>query len=208
MRDGDGRRVHWDQVYTTKAETEVSWFQTDPEPSLDLIETAGAGLDSATIDIGGGASRLADHLLERGYGDVTVLDLSAAALGAARARLSARASSIRWIVADVTSWEPDGAYDVWHDRAAFHFLTDPNDRRAYVERIARAVRQGGHAIIASFAEDGPERCSGLPVVRYSPASLADEIGAGFRLVESRPHLHATPSGAMQSFQFSLFERAG
>lgn len=208
MRDGDDRRAHWEQVYTTKAETEVSWFQDNPEPSLDLIEAAGAKSDAAIIDIGGGASRLADKLLERGFGALTVLDLSAVALQTAKARMGERSASIRWIAADVTGWDPDRSYNIWHDRAAFHFLTEPAGRRAYVERMAHAVGKGGHAIIATFAEDGPERCSGLPVVRYSATSLAAEIGPGFRLVESQPHLHATPAGATQSFQFSLFEREG
>jgi SAM-dependent methyltransferase len=200
-----GRQAHWESVYTTKGENEVSWFQQSPTPSLDLIMMQ-AEPTSAIIDVGGGASRLVDHLLERGFEDVTVLDLSAAALAADKVRLGARAERVNWIVADVTSWEPARTYDIWHDRAAFHFLTEASDRAAYVARIERGLKIGGHAIIATFAPDGPEKCSGLPVARYDSASLARTLGTPFKLVHTQRHEHATPWGSRQIFQFSVFRR--
>jgi SAM-dependent methyltransferase len=202
----ESRQAHWEGVYTQKGENEVSWFQENPAPSLELIEQVGATAASAIIDIGGGASRLVDNLIDRGFEDVTVLDLSDAALQAAATRLGGRASQVHWIVADATVWEPLKAYDVWHDRAAFHFLTEDRDRGAYVVRLERALKVGGHAIIATFALDGPERCSGLPVVRYDPASLGQTLGRAFQLVDTRRHAHATPWGSDQSFQFSVFCR--
>lgn len=203
-----GRQAHWENVYATKGENEVSWYQQSPAPSVELIVQAGATGKSAIIDIGGGASRLVDHLVEQGFEDVTVLDLSEAALKAARARLGARADRVRWLVADATTWEPSRPYDIWHDRAAFHFLTDEKDRAAYVERLRRGLKVGGHAIIATFALDGPEKCSGLPVVRYDGASLERTLGTGFKLVHTRRHEHATPWQSRQIFQFSVFRREG
>ena len=202
----ESRQAHWEDVYTKKGENEVSWFQENPAPSLELIAQVGATSASAIIDIGGGASRLVDSLIDRDFEDVTVLDLSAAALGAAKARLGSRAAQVHWIVADVTVWEPLKAYDIWHDRAAFHFLTEDRDRAAYVARLERALKVGGCAIIATFALDGPERCSGLPVVRYDPASLGQTLGRAFQLVDSRRQAHATPWASNQSFQFSVFRR--
>jgi SAM-dependent methyltransferase len=206
------RQDHWQSVYTQKSESEVSWFQENPAPSLAMIEQTGAAPGSAIIDIGGGASRLVDRLVERDFRNVTVLDLSGAALEVAKARLKAglgeRAAQVKWLVADVTIWEPQDTYDIWHDRAAFHFLTDDADRAAYVARLGRAVRVGGYAIIATFALDGPERCSGLQVVRYDAASLGKTLGDRFELVTTRSHAHATPWGSEQSFQFSLFRRVG
>jgi SAM-dependent methyltransferase len=202
------RQSHWQSVYTQKGESEVSWFQESPAPSLGMIEQTGAAPGSAIIDIGGGASRLVDHLVARGFRNVAVLDLSGAALEVAKARLGDRAAQVRWLVADVTIWEPQDIYDIWHDRAAFHFLNRDADRAAYVARLVRAVKVGGHAIIATFALDGPERCSGLPVVRYDAASLGETLGDRFELVTTRSHAHATPWGPEQSFQFSLFRRVG
>jgi SAM-dependent methyltransferase len=206
------RQAHWEDVYTTKGENEVSWFQHSPAPSLDLIVQAGATPESGIIDIGGGASRLVDNLVEQGFEDVTVLDLSAAALAAARNRLEshfgAGAHRVQWIVADVTTWEPARMYDIWHDRAAFHFLTDPSDRDAYIARLGRGLRIGGHAIIATFALDGPEKCSGLPVARYDSASLGRTLGDAFRLIHTERHQHATPWESRQAFQFSVFRREG
>ena len=202
----ESRQAHWEDVYTKKGENEVSWFQENPAPSLELIAQVGATSASAIIDIGGGASRLVDSLIDRDFEDVTVLDLSAAALGAAKARLGSRAAQVHWIVADVTVWEPLKAYDIWHDRAAFHFLTEDRDRAAYVARLERALKVGGCAIIATFALDGPERCSGLPVVRYDPASLGQTLGRAFQLVDSRRQAHSTPWASNQSFQFSVFRR--
>ena len=201
-----GRRAHWENVYTTKGEREVSWFQQDPAPSLELIALAGLSEGASIIDIGGGASRLVDILVERNIGRVTVLDLSAAALAAAKTRLGSRAAEVQWVTADITAWEPTQTYDLWHDRAAFHFLTDPADRSAYVGRLKKAVKRGGHVVIGTFALDGPEKCSGLPVVRYDAASLAEILGTDFKLIDARRHDHATPWGAVQKFQFSTFRR--
>ena len=200
------RQAHWDEVYTSKDETGVSWFQDNPAPSLELIEQAQGGSDVDIIDIGGGASRLADGLLARGFRHLTVLDISAAALDLAALRLGRRASEVRWIVADVTEWHPARRFDIWHDRAAFHFLVDPIDRTAYVARLKEALVPGGHAIIATFAADGPDTCSGLPVRRYDAAGLATELGAEFTLVDSRPQDHVTPWNSTERFQFSVFQK--
>jgi SAM-dependent methyltransferase len=202
----ESRQAHWEGVYTKKAENEVSWFEEIPAPSLELIAQIGATPAWAVIDIGGGASRLVDNLIDRGFGDVTVLDLSDAALEATKARLADHAAQVHWIVADATVWEPLKTYDVWHDRAAFHFLTEERDRAAYVARLEQALKVGGYAIIATFALDGPERCSGLPVVRYDAASLVQTLGRAFQFVDTRRHAHATPWGSDQSFQFSVFRR--
>lgn len=200
------RQAHWEAIYSTKGENEVSWFQENPAPSLDLIVQAGASPASTVIDIGGGASRLVDALLERGFRAITVLDLSEAALATAKERIGGRAEQVCWIAADATTWEPPKTYDIWHDRAAFHFLTEEQDRAAYVSCLARALAPGGQAIIATFALDGPERCSGLPVVRYDPPSLSRTLGNTFELIDSRQHQHTTPWGSNQSFQFSVFRR--
>ena len=205
------RQAHWENVYTSKDETTVSWFQANPAPSLDLIERVGQRKDADVkdidiIDIGGGASRLADHLLAHGFRHVTVLDISQGALDLAALRLGRRASEVQWIAADVTEWNPSRRFDLWHDRAAFHFLVDPEDRAAYIARLKLALRVGGHAIIATFAPDGPEKCSGLPVHRYDAEGLARELGETFVLVESLRHDHSTPGNATQRFQFSVFQR--
>jgi 2-polyprenyl-3-methyl-5-hydroxy-6-metoxy-1,4-benzoquinol methylase len=207
MNDAN-RKAHWEAVYTTKGENEVSWFQENPTPSLELIDLANPTPEFAIVDIGGGISRLVDGLVVRGFGHVTVLDISEAALDAARARLGQRASQVQWIRADVTKWVPTQTFDVWHDRAAFHFLIDPSDRSAYVARLKQAIKPGGHVIIGTFAVDGPEKCSGLPVNRYDAASLAKELGAGFVLVDSRRHDHSTPWKSAQRFQFCIFRRTG
>jgi SAM-dependent methyltransferase len=200
------RKDHWENVYTTKGESEVSWFQRDPAPSLELIDLAQPAPESAIADIGGGASRLVDRLVARRFSHVTVLDISEAALAAAKARLGARAGEVQWIVADVTKWRPTQAFDIWHDRAAFHFLTESADKAAYVSCLKAAINPGGRVIIGTFALDGPERCSGLAVSRYDAASLAATLGHGFGLVDTRRHEHATPSGVIQKFQFSTFRR--
>jgi SAM-dependent methyltransferase len=197
---------HWEGVHSTRGETEVSWFQASPDPSLRLIERAGIGPSASVIDVGGGASRLVDALLDRGFASIAVLDLSAAALARSRARLGTRAAIVDWIVADATTWTPTAGYDLWHDRAAFHFLTEEPQRAAYVERLRAALRPGGHAIVATFALDGPERCSGLPVVRYDGDGLARALGPGFERLATVADLHRTPSGGEQRFQFSLFRR--
>lgn len=201
------RQSHWENVYQTKGEREVSWFEESPAISLDLIRATGVAADASIIDIGGGTSRLVDVLLDAGFRSITVLDLSHQALAAAKARLGARGGNVRWIAADVTSWEASQTYDVWHDRAAFHFLIEARDRAAYVQRVLRAVRPGGHIILGTFALDGPERCSGLPVMRHDAASLGAVLGPSFALIESRNHAHRTPSGNVQRFQFSRFRRS-
>jgi len=202
------RRDHWDEIYASKAETQVSWLQETPAPSLELLALVGATPRSAILDVGGGASRFVDHLLAQGYEDVTVLDLSAAALETAKARLGEAASRVAWIAADVTAWAPSRAYDVWRDRAAFHFLVDPDDRAAYRVRLRQALRRGGHAVLATFALDGPERCSGLSVRRWDAAGLAEFLGTDFVLLDARRHEHVTPRGSVQRFQFATFQFAG
>jgi len=194
---------HWETVYTSKSDAELSWTQQEPTTSLTLIEdVCPAG---RVIDVGGGTSLLAERLLDRGYA-VTVLDISQAAIDRARQRLGARITEVSWIVADVTAGPDLGTFDVWHDRAVFHFLTASGDRAAYAALLARTVPVGGHAVIATFAPDGPEKCSGLEVRRYDGRALAAELGPRFHLLRSVPELHRTPWGAVQSFQYSLFER--
>ena len=200
------RQAHWQNVYTTKGEGEVSWFQDSPAISIDLIKSAAVSKESAIVDVGGGASRLVDHLLKDGFRSIAVLDLSSAALETAKSRLGSAGADVEWITSDVTTWRPRRQYDVWHDRAAFHFLTDPGDRRAYIDTLRSALRPNGQAIIATFALDGPEKCSGLPVQRYDASTLQRELGEDFRLIESRRETHTTPWDSTQSFQFARFVR--
>lgn len=201
-----GRKTHWENVYATKGEREVSWFEESPELSLELIRAAGATPRSAVIDIGGGASRLVDVLLAQGFASITVLDLAQTALAVAQRRLGNAAGKVTWVAADITQWQPPRRYDLWHDRAVFHFLTEAADRAAYVEALRQALVPGGKAIIGTFAPEGPERCSGLDVVRYDGAALAATLSTSFALIDTRRHAHHTPSGSVQHFQFSLFER--
>jgi ubiquinone/menaquinone biosynthesis C-methylase UbiE len=201
------RRTHWQGVYTTKSDSEVSWYEDTPELSLTLLHEAGLTPGMSVIDIGGGASRLVDTLVDADQAHVCVLDLSSAALGRARSRL-ADTAPVKWVVSDVTSWTPDREYDLWHDRAAFHFLTTVGDQQAYVRVLAQALKDGGKAVIGTFALDGPEKCSGLPVARYDAMSLQAVLGEQFRLVRTRRHEHTTPWGSVQKFQFSTFEKAG
>jgi trans-aconitate methyltransferase len=200
------RQSHWQNVYLSKGEQQVSWTQLDPQPSLGLIEKYAAGRDASIVDIGGGASRLVDALVADRFAAITVLDLSEAALQAAKTRLGEQGGTVRWVAADATAWQPPHAFDIWHDRAAFHFLVEAQERAAYVDRLHAGVKPGGHAIIATFAPDGPEKCSGLPVQRYDPESLARTLGGAFGLVERQFHRHVTPWGAEQSFQFSVLRR--
>ena len=195
----DERRQHWDRVHAARQPTEVSWFQERPERSLRLIQHTGVRADQPIIDIGGGASRLVDHLLAAGFSDVTVLDVSATALGLARARLGESAARVTWIEADITLLQPARRYHVWHDRAVFHFLTDEADRRAYARALATGLDPGGFAIVATFGPEGPERCSGLPVVRYGPEALAAELG--LTLMASEAEMHRTPAGKDQQFVY-------
>jgi ubiquinone/menaquinone biosynthesis C-methylase UbiE len=193
---------HWEKVYETKSANTVSWFQEHAEQSLRLIRETGVPLTASIIDVGGGASTLVDDLLENGYQSVTVLDLSGAALAAAQKRLGSQAKSVRWIEANITNTElPAHAYDVWHDRAVFHFLISAADRHAYVEAVLRAVKPGGHVIVATFAEDGPTQCSGLPVMRYSAGELHAEFGSPFTLLRHEKEEHHTPTGNIQKFVY-------
>ena len=193
-------QTHWDKIYTEKAPDQVSWYRPHLEESLELIEQAGAGSSASIIDIGAGESTLVDDLLARGYSDLTVLDISHAAIAASRKRLGDATERVRWLVADITQAELEpSAYDVWHDRAVFHFLTAAADRRAYVRQVVRTVRRGGHIIVSAFGPEGPTRCSGLDVVRYDAVSLHAEFGANFRLLSSSRHLHETPFGTTQQF---------
>jgi len=197
-------KSHWEGVYDQKAHTEVSWFQTRAEVSLRLIERARIPRTAAIIDVGGGASRLVDDLLGSDYRNLTVLDLSGAALRAAKARLGPRAERVRWLEADILDAPlAEQAYDLWHDRAVFHFLVRPEARQAYVQALKRAVKPGGQVILATFAEDGPTRCSGLPVMRYSPERLQAELGGSIAILEHEEELHRTPGGATQQFLYCL-----
>lgn len=203
---GNDSDAFWDDVYRRKGDDKVSWYEEAPELSLQLIGDAGIGTDAAIVDIGGGASRLVDHLVRRGQRAVTVLDLSAEALSHARARLGEAGSRVGWVVSDVTRWQPDRQYDLWHDRAAFHFLTDPADQAAYARVLAAALQPNGVAIIGTFAPDGPETCSGLPVARHDGTSLAAILGPGFQLEREVRHAHTTPWGSVQQFQYSSFRK--
>lgn len=195
-------RTHWDTVYRTKAATEVSWYQEHAVRSLDLIRRTGVPVTGRIIDVGGGASTLVDDLLAAGYTDITVADISPAALDVARMRLGALADRVTWLEADITRAPlPVAAYDIWHDRAVFHFLTDAPDRARYVDQVRRTVKSGGHVIVATFATDGPDKCSGLPVTKYDPESLHAEFGADFRLTESMRETHVTPAGGEQRFVY-------
>jgi len=196
------RKQYWEQVYATKASDSVSWFQEHAGQSLQLIHNTMLGRDAAIIDVGGGTSTLVDDLVSEGCTDLTVLDLSSAALAVAKQRLGKYADAVHWMEGDITRAElPLHRFDIWHDRAVFHFLTDPADRHAYVEQVMRAVRPGGHVIIATFAEDGPEKCSGLPVMRYQPKTLHSEFGDDFLLVEHEKEAHHTPFGTVQQFVY-------
>jgi len=199
------RKAHWEGVYAAKGESEVSWFQVEPALSLELIRAV-CPARGRVIDVGGGASVLVDRLLNSGFEHVAVLDVSRSALDKARARLGERADAVRWIEADVTMAEDLGEFDVWHDRAVFHFLTDPADRQRYVKLARRSISPGGHLIIASFADDGPKRCSDLDVCRYDGRSLAAELGDAFSLVRERTETHVTPWGSTQAFFYGGFRR--
>ncbi len=193
-------KEHWERVYTTKPSTGVSWFQEHAQQSLRLIQQAGVPHTGSIIDVGGGASTLVDDLLNEGYGSITVLDLSEAALHATQDRLGKRAQSVQWLEGDIVMHPlPEHAYDIWHDRAVFHFLTDEADRRAYVAKVLRSVKPRGHVIVATFAEDGPTQCSGLPVMRYSPTELHEQFGPSFSLLKQEREEHHTPFGTTQKF---------
>ena len=200
------RQQHWEQVYSERSPLEVSWYQREPELSLAIIEESGIDHRAPIIDVGGGGSTLVDHLLGRGYGDITVLDLSQKALDATAERLGEGAAGVRWIQSDIAAFEPPRQYAFWHDRAVFHFLIDPADRARYRAAAEAALAPGAFMLIATFAPDGPEKCSGLPVARYDAPSLVTELGDGFQRIESHHETHRTPGGAEQAFGFHLFRR--
>jgi SAM-dependent methyltransferase len=202
----DERREHWRRVYTDKQPDAVSWYQATPAPSLAALDRFGAAPSQSLIDIGGGASTLVDALLERGWRDVTVLDIAAPALAAAQARLGERAAGVTWEVADITTWQPPRSWDVWHDRAVFHFLTDPAQRHAYIGALEAGLVAGGLAIFATFAPGGPEKCSGLVVERYDADKLARTLGPGFHLEASWAEQHLTPWDSAQAFTWCVFRR--
>ena len=200
------RQQHWNAVYQTKGDTEVSWFESEPQVSLELI-TAVEPTPCSVIDIGGGASRLVDSLLATGYTRLTVLDISATALEQAKARLGKAADRVTWHVANITETEALGQFDLWHDRAVFHFLTAPDERQKYVALASRTLRVGGHLILGTFALDGPPKCSGFDVCRYDSARLTGELGPRFKLLREISHTHVTPAGKQQHFIFCLFEHS-
>jgi SAM-dependent methyltransferase len=200
------RKSHWDRVYSSKAETEVSWYQAEPKLSLELIREFCPSCGSV-IDVGGGASLLVDRLLAEGFSHLSVLDISEAALERAKGRLGARSDQVKWIVGDVTEVRSVGAFDVWHDRAVFHFLTDPTDRQKYTQLALRTLSPGGHLILATFAPDGPTRCSGLDICRYDAEAVLKELGDSFSIVKELRETHTTPAGRTQNFFYGVFRRA-
>ncbi len=208
MKDNVGSKSHWDAVYQQKAVDETSWHQPVPEMSLAMIRRAAVSLETPVIDIGGGASFLADHLLDLGYGDVTVLDISRAALEQAQSRLGECSEQFSWIEADVTRFAPARRYGLWHDRAAFHFLTDAGDQKRYASVLEQALEPGGQAIIATFSPQGPKKCSGLETVRYDAPGIEKTLGPAFRLLEHQENLHITPRGQEQRFNFFRILKTG
>lgn len=193
---------HWERIYTEKAPDAVSWYRPHLEKSLSLIEQVALGKSAAIIDVGGGESTLVDDLLARGYENITVVDISQTAIDASRKRLGAASELVSWVVADINKIELEAsAYELWHDRAVFHFLAAETDRVAYVRQVTRAVRRGGHVIVSTFGPEGPMKCSGLDVVRYDARSLHREFGEHFQLLESSKELHHTPFGTVQQFLY-------
>ena len=199
-------RDHWREVYSAKRPDEVSWYQASPTSSLAALGRSAAGPHMSLVDVGAGASTLVDALLDRGWADVTLVDISEPALDASRARLGSRAGTVRWQVADVRRWRPGRVFDIWHDRAVFHFLTEAEDRACCKHALAQATHPGSLIVLATFSADGPEKCSGLPVRRYDAAALAAELGGEFRQIDEWRETHVTPSGSGQHFQWCVFER--
>jgi SAM-dependent methyltransferase len=193
------RAPHWDGVYARLAESQVSWFEPSPTCSLAMLDALGATPEHSVIDVGAGASRLVDALLTRGFKDVTALDVSAGGLGVARQRLGPAAAPVVWIVADVLDWTPQRHYAIWHDRAVFHFLTTDTERARYLELLDAALTPQGAVVIGTFAQDGPQQCSGLPTARYSPTELARVLGPDFAVAATHREEHLTPSGTLQPF---------
>jgi SAM-dependent methyltransferase len=200
------RQEHWEAVYRGRVPELVTWYQAHPELSLSFIAAAGLGSDAAIVDVGGGSSELVDHLLGQGYTNLTVLDVSSVATGYARRRLGDRADDVTWVEEDVLEYRFDTMFDLWHDRAVFHFLTDPTDQQRYIARLTDAVAIGGHVIIATFGLDGPETCSGLPVQRYGRETLSEALGTAFSPVRFQDETHLTPTGKTQEFLYGYFQR--
>jgi len=195
-------KEHWDSVYRNRGSEQVSWYRPHLDRSLAFLEATGLGRDARVIDVGGGASTFVDDLLDRGYTNVTVLDLSAAALDVAKGRLGSRASQVKWICADVTDPQlPSEAYDFWHDRAVFHFLREPAARARYVSAVRRMLKPGGHIVVATFGPHGPEKCSGLDVMHFTPEALHAEFGPEFARLSDAVEMHTTPWGSEQEFVY-------
>lgn len=199
------RKSHWERIYAKTIPTEVGWYQVEPAVSLELIASTGVGHSDKIIDVGGGASVLVDKLLCQGFQDLTVLDVSSKALDYAKERLGSEAEAVKWIEADVTEFELPEKYDLWHDRAVFHFLTEGKDRKKYVQNMEEALNPGGHVIIAAFSIDGPLKCSGLNVERYSPEKMNNELGDSFELVKATDEGHMTPWGKEQKYTYCYFK---
>ncbi len=207
MTDAE-REAHWDAIYDERDFDEVGWYQSTPTISLDLIDQLDLDREARIIDVGGGRSKLVDALLEHDFTDITVLDLSASALEQSQKRLGERAEPIDWRQGDLLEWDGDeDSFDLWHDRAVFHFLTDPGDRTAYLETLDEALADEGHVILATFTIDAPAQCSGLPVARRDPEHFDEVLGDAFELLETRQEVHLTPSGVRQPYVYGLFERA-
>jgi SAM-dependent methyltransferase len=202
----DDRQEHWESVYESKASTEVSWYQPTPTKSLELIRQTGIRHEAAIIDIGGGASTLVDHLLDEGYTDITVLDVAGGAFAHTRDRLGQRAADVNFVVADVTTFAPSHSYQLWHDRAVLHFLTDADDRARYVQTLERALAPGSHLVLSSFGPDGPDKCSGLEIRRYNIDDVAELVGGSFELQHWELENHKTPWDAEQQFLYSRWTR--
>ena len=200
------RQAHWEQVYSEKTPTEVSWFQSHPQQSLELVNTAAIDKTARIIDVGGGASTLVDFLLDAGYQNIAVLDIAQAAIEQAKRRLGERASKVVWIKEDVTAFSADEAFDIWHDRAVLHFLTGRDEQKKYVAVLRRTLKPGGQAVIAAFNLEGPDKCSGLGIVRYSAETMSALLGCAFQLIETLTEEHATPRGSSQSFVYCRFRK--
>jgi 2-polyprenyl-3-methyl-5-hydroxy-6-metoxy-1,4-benzoquinol methylase len=203
MQDPQASRAHWEAVYANKRPHELSWFQPSLDVSLKLIRRTGIARNASILDVGAGSATLVDHLLDNGFTNVAVLDIARSGLEHAKARLAAKTTQVEWIVADVTDWRPPRLFDLWHDRAVFHFLTDPADQRSYARTLAAALKPNGWAIIAGFAPGGPQRCTGLDVVRHDAESLHDVFGSAFKVMEAHGETHVTPTGAEQAFRYHI-----
>ena len=202
----ENRKEHWEKIYIERKPNQVSWFQTSPIRSLELVKLSGTSKEGSVIDVGGGASVLVDKLLDEGFKNITVLDISSHGLEYAKTRLGNKANQVKWVVVDVIQFEPEDKFDLWHDRAVFHFLTDQIDRQKYAAIVNRAIKPGGHLILASFAPDGPDKCSNLAVCRYDAGLIERELGNGFELILEKNEVHMTPWNKEQKFRYFLFKR--